>query len=754
MRLFFLTLLLCLSTAQGQEAAVDSPAPADTGSEAAGSEAPPGTAATAPDAPGRVVGWGSCAVSAPPVPITSVPDGELEVTSGHVEFSFGGDAVFSEQITISRGNRVLSADGARFDRATSIFSVDGSVEYRDPETRIRATEAEYNQRTGEAFFKDAEFQLWSVPARGTGDEIKIEQAGKLRLKGVTYTSCPEGNDDWTLRASKIRIDQTTGIGTARNARLIFKGVPILYFPYLSYPATNARKSGWLIPDFGTSQTRGIEVEVPYYWNIAPQYDATISPRYLSKRGVQLKSDFRYLARKHDGVLTAEYLPDDDVTNTHRALAAWRHESTFTTTWRGTVDATHVSDDNYFEDLSSGLAATSQTQLLRRMDLEFYNNVWSGLLRLEDYQTIDPTIPDVDLPYRTLPKLAIRGFTPDGFLGLQYEIEGELDYFDRDVGVTGLRGHIMPEIALPLTVGGVHFKPAAAYDYTAYSLNDTAPDAPDNPSRDTPVLSFDVASTFERLTSKRNWLQTLEPRVLYTYIPYRDQTDLPVFDTIEPDLNVVQLFRRNRFVGYDRLGDTNQLAIGITTRLIDASDGDEFLKATIGEILYFTDRSVILPGGMPADSNSSDYLFEFAMKLFEHWRLKLGYQYSSDERVAKLADARLNYRSSDNKVANISYRYRRDTLEEIDVSAAWPVADHWNLVGRYDYSILDQKPLERLVGVEYETCCWAIRSVWRRNLARRTGESDTSISLQLILKGFGSSNSAADRLLDRGILDYY
>ncbi len=681
-------------------------------------------------------------------------DGEIEVTSGHAEFQLGGDAVFSEQITLSSGNRLLSADSAQFDQAAGIFSVDGSVEYRDPEIRIRATRAEYNQRTEEVFFNDAQFELWSVPARGTADEIKVEKAGILRLKAVTYTSCPEGNNDWTLRASKIRIDQTLGIGTARNARLNFKGVPILYFPYLSYPVTNQRKSGWLIPDFGTSQTRGIEFEMPYYWNIAPQYDATIVPHYMSRRGLQLKSEFRYLAPGYDGVLTGEYLPDDDATNTHRALAAWRHESNFTTTWRGTVDATHVSDPNYFEDLSSGLAATSQTHLRRRMDLNFYNNVWSGLLRLEDYQTIDPTIAAIDEPYRTLPKLAIRGFTPEGFLGLQYEVEGELAYFDRNVGVTGLRGHIMPEIALPLTVAGVHFEPAAAYDYTAYSLNNTASGARDNPSRNAPVLGFNVTSTFERLTSKRNWLQTLEPRVLYTYIPHRNQDDLPVFDTIEPDLDIVQLFRKNRFVGYDRLGNTNQLAIGITTRLIDASDGDEFLTATIGEILYFSDRSVILPGGTPADSSSSDYLLEFTMKLLEHWRMKLGYQYSSDEREAKLADARLSYRSGDNKIANISYRYRRDILEELDVSAAWSVADHWNLVGRYDYSIFDQKPLERLVGIEYETCCWAVRTVWRRNLARRTGESDTSISLQLILKGFGSSDSSADRLLDRGILDYY
>jgi LPS-assembly protein len=754
LRLLILTLLFCWSTAQGQNAVVDtSPA---THSESETSSTPAVVSDAKPNvtaSPGADIGWGSCAVFAPPPPIASVPDGEFEITSGRVEFALGGDAQFNDQIQLSSGNRRLTADSASYDRAASIFTVDGAVEYRDPETQVLATNAQFNQLTSEVFFKNAKFQLWSVPARGSGAEIKVEQAGKLRLQDVSYTSCPENNNDWLLRASKIRIDQNTGIGTAKHARLVFKGVPILYFPYISYPASNQRKTGWLIPDFGNSQSRGVEFEVPFYWNIAPQMDATIAPRYMSKRGLQIRSDFRYLTAKHDGVITAEYLPDDDVTNTSRGLTAWEHQSQFTSTLRGSINAKHVSDSQYFEDLSSGLASTSQTHLLRRVDLDFFDNAWSGLLRFEDYQTIDDTILPEDYPYQTLPKLAIRGFSPNGPLGLQYGLDGEVAYFDRNIGVTGVRAHVMPEIAMPLSFAGVHVTPAAAYDYTAYQLNDQAPEASDNPSRNAPILSVNMASTFERLTSKGKWLQTLEPRVLYTYIPNTKQDDLPVFDTIEPTPNIVQLFRKNRFVGYDRLGDTDQLAIGITTRLINATDGDEFLKATIGETLYFSDRDVILPGGTPADSNSSDYLFEFGMKLFEHWRLNLGYQYNSDQRQAKLADARLHYRSSANKLASLSYRYRRDTLEEIDISAAWPVAEHWNLVGRYDYSILDQKSLERLAGVEYETCCWAIRSVWRRNLVSRTGDSDTSISLQLILKGFGSSNSAADRLLDRGILDY-
>jgi LPS-assembly protein len=242
-------------------------------------------------------------------------------------------------------------------------------------------------------------------------------------------------------------------------------------------------------------------------------------------------------------------------------------------------------------------------------------------------------------------------------------------------------------------------------------------------------------------------------VLYAYIPFRDQDDLPVFDTITPDLNIVQLYRKNRFVGYDRLGDTNQLSGGISTRLFDSADGDEFLRATVGAIHYFEDREVTLPGDLPSDSNTSDYLAEFRMKLFGNWRTRLGYQWDSDDSETELAEARLLYQSGDSKIATVSYRMRRDILEQADVALAWPLARRWNMIGRYDYSIRDKTALEALFGIQYETCCWAIRTNWRRSLASRDGDLEDSFSVQLILKGFGSPDNAADRLLDRGILGY-
>ena len=705
---------------------------------------------------GRVSNWGGCAIDPPPplaLPPGTAGEDELEVISGKVEFKLDGDATFSDQIILRSGNRTLSADGATYDADTGVFAVDGVVEFRDPETRVKGGFASFDTNKSEVRFEDAEFQLWSVPARGTADSVSIVESGQLRLRNVAYTSCPEGKDDWILSADKIKIDQETGVGTARNARLDFKGVPILFFPYISYPVTNQRKSGWLIPDLGSSERRGADLAFPYYWNIAPNYDATIIPRYMSKRGLQINSEFRYLRPSFNGVITGEYLNDDDVTDEDRSLVAWFHQSQLWRTLRGTIDFINVSDSAYFEDFSSSLASTSQIALERSGDLEIYNKYWTALLRVQDYEILDEGIVPEDRPYKRLPQLAIRGYQPSGLFGLRYTLDADVSNFDRNLGVTGIRAHMRPEIALPFRVKFIDFDPAVAVHTTHYNLNDTAPGEPDSPNVTVPIYSLDLSSVFERNYVTKQWLQTLEPRILYTYIPFEDQEDLPVFDTIEGDLNFVQLFRQNRYYGLDRIGDTNQLSLGLTTRMINAEDGDEFFYAEIGQTRYFSDRDVTLPDEAPKDNNSSDYITQLGMQFLDNWRTDLRYEWNSDASETIRAQAALRYHSGDSKRANIAYRFNRDDLEEIDASVGWPIGDRWNVVGRYYYSLEENEPLERFVGLEYETCCWGVRAVWRRHLTQRTGESDTSISVQLMLKGLSSSSSAAADLLDRGILDY-
>jgi LPS-assembly protein len=550
------------------------------------------------------------------------------------------------------------------------------------------------------------------------------------------------------------VDGDSGTGTARNARLEFMGVPIFYTPWISYPVTTQRKTGFLLPNISRSDSRGLEFDLPYYLNLAPNYDATLTPRVMTKRGFELDSDFRYLLPNHDGDFRAELLPHDDVTSDTRYLLAWKHQSLPADNWRLSVDARTVSDKQYFEDLYGTLGTTSQTFLERRVDLQYLDDYWSVLLRVQDYQTLDEIIGPTDKPYVRLPELAARGDYTEGPLGLAAALDSEFTWFQRAEGVTGARLHVAPEVSWPLRYRGVSLEPALVFDYTHYALRDTAPGAAANPTRTVPIYSVDLSTVFERLVDRAEpWLQTIEPRVEYVRIPFRQQDDLPVFDTTEPDFNLVQLFRKNRFVGLDRIGDTNQLSVGLTTRLLDAGSGTQILSATLGQARYFTPLSVTLPGGAPSSDAASNYVAELGLRLQPRWNLNLGYQWNTDTSRTELAEARVQYRPDRARVLSLAYRYRADTLDEIEVAGAWPVTDRWNLVGRYDYSVLDHQQLEALVGVEYQNCCWGVRLTARRHLASRDGSSDTSVALQLVLKGLGNPTEPADRILENGILGY-
>jgi LPS-assembly protein len=400
--------------------------------------------------------------------------------------------------------------------------------------------------------------------------------------------------------------------------------------------------------------------------------------------------------------------------------------------------------------------------------DFFNNHWSLLGRVQDFQTIAEIRP-VDEPYQRLPQIYARGYWPDSLLGLSYGLDSELVYFDRDVDVdpeddvTGWRFNAAPEVALPIEKPGWYVIPAVRLDYTRYDLQDITPGKNKQPSRTVPIASIDTGLHLERsMKSAERHVQTLEPRLLYVHAPFREQSDLPVFDTIVPDLNLVQLFRKNRFLGVDRIADMDQLSVGITSRIIDLDTGRELLSATIGQALYLSEQRVTLtlPGQSPiisdeppVISDSSDYIAELRFLLYENLNFDVGHQWSGGTGGTTQSEARLQYRPQSNKILNLAYRFRRDSLEQGDVSWSWPLTQSWNFVGRYKYSFQDKQTLEQFYGLEYESCCWGLRLVGRRFISTRDGTSDSSIGLQLVLKGMTSVGTKADRLLERGILGY-
>ncbi len=671
--------------------------------------------------------------------------------AGKVEAQFGAlpTASMTGGVLLRRDDKLAGADNARYDPNDKALHLDGNVRYEDPGTQILSQSAEFAYVTGRIRFEGAAFSMGGSNARGAADAIEINQNGTLTLDRVDYTTCPPGSEDWLMQGSSIKLDTRNGVGTAKGMKLKFKGVPILYAPYLSFPIGDARKTGLLTPEIGSSGRSGNELRVPWYWNIAPNYDATITPRLLTSRGLQVATEFRYLTERNEGALYAEYLPDDDILDAARHQFRLEHRTDFDNGWHHRIDYSEVSDSQYYEDLGGSLSISSITHLNRSARFDYYSRNVQLLARVQDYQTIDDAIaPDME-PYQRLPQILATGSWDVPF-GLQLGVDAEVVKFDRDVGVTGWRYNVTPKAEVSLQGPGWFIKPAIEYDYTEYDLQNRLAGEDTTPARHLPVSSLDVGLLLERELTTSNRVQTIEPRLLYVSIPFRDQDSLPVFDTISPDINLVQLYRKNRYLGTDRIGDTEQLSAGITTRMLDVGTGRELMSATIGQTRYFDDRMVTLPGIATETSSTSDYIAQLRLSVFKNVNVALGHQWDDD---TTKSEARLQYRPADNKILNLAYRYRAGSLEQGDLSWSWPLASQWNFVGRYNYSLREQEVLEQFFGLEYESCCWGLRLVSRRHISTRDGTRDSSFGLQLVLKGMTSVGTAADKLLERGILGY-
>ena len=677
----------------------------------------------------------------------------IQFEAGQFEAQVGDEptARMTGGVLLRRDDKLVGAETARFDAERGAMLLEGGVRYEDPGTQILSRSAEFSYDMGRIRFEGAEFSLGSNNARGAAEGLEINESGELILEGVEYTTCPPADEDWLMQGKSIEIDTQEGIGTARGMKLRFKNVPILYLPYISFPVGDARKSGVLTPEIGSSGRSGNEIRVPYYWNIAPNYDATITPRLLTSRGLQIETQFRYLTRRNEGTITADYLPNDDKVGRSRHQVNLGHRTTWDNGWRNRINFREVSDSQYFEDLGGSLSVSSITHLDRHVRFDYISERFLILAQAQDHQTIDDTILPSDEPYRRVPQVFARANLPVSVFSLG--IDSEVANFDRDTGVTGWRVNAAPSVAIPIERPGWFVKPAVALDYTRYELSNTLSGEEQDPSRTVPISSVDVGLILERTMANARRIQTLEPRLLYVNIPYRDQDGLPVFDTILPDINLVQLYRKNRFLGIDRIGDTEQISAGVTSRVLDVATGRELMTATVGQTRYFSDRMVALPG-MPASTfETSDYIAQVRFLMWKNVNFDFGHQWGTGGSGTTKSEARLQYSPASNKILNLAYRFRRDSLEQGDLSWSWPLASSWNFVGRYNFSFRDREVLEQFFGLEYESCCWGLRLVSRRHISTRDGTRDSSFGLQLVLKGMTSVGTAADKLLERGILGY-
>ncbi|HXQ30579.1 MAG TPA: LPS assembly protein LptD [Steroidobacteraceae bacterium] len=677
--------------------------------------------------------------------VTTAP---VEVTTAGAEVTDSGDATLKGPVAVRQGDRTLSSHDATYEAETATFDAAGSVEYRDPRLHLSGDAATWHTGGGGSF-NNAEFELPARQARGHAASIEFDSDGHLKLTDVDYTACPVGHRDWFLKAQSIDIDQKAGLGVGRDVELNFKGVPLFYLPVVSFPTSDARKSGFLFPTIGESSNNGFELAVPYYWNLAPNYDATLTPGYMSKRGATFGTEFRFLTSDSRGQFQSDWVPYDASADRDRSFIRFTEQTDFTSRLRFDTNIAYASDSAYFEDFGVGSESTSVIYLTRAARLTYLDSHWQATGLVEQWQTIDETVAATDRPYTRAPQITIRGQFGEG-VGPGFDVRGEAVNFTRDTGIQGARYDLEPTASWAFREPGAFFVSSLGWRATRYALRDD-PGVDDSPAFSAPIAAIDSGLTFERIDGSR--LETFEPRALYTYIPYRDQSTVPIFDTGLPDFNLIQLFRSERYVGGDRLGDANQLAVGATSRLVDAASGSQFLAATLGEIYYFTPPRVTLPNEPAVVGDTSDVVAQLDVAAYKHWNIDLGEQWDPHAGHADVSELQLQYRPANDRVVNVGYRFRRDLLEQLDTSAAWPVADSWNLYARYVYSLRDRTATDAFAGFEYRSCCWALRLVFRHYVSTFTGTRDTSLSLQLELNGLSSVGQKTGAFLEQSIRGY-
>ena len=656
-------------------------------------------------------------------------DGKIHLQSDKVELNEDNVSRFSGNVVIQQTDKRIETDQAEYTKQTEHVEAQGNVRFIAPDIQIKSESASFNLKSNQALLKKSEYQSLTSRARGQASSIEIKDKNTTKLSDATYTTCDPNNADWLLSASSIELDSESQQGHASNVVLRFKDVPFFYFPYLRFPIGEERLSGFLFPYFGNSNEHGTEFKVPYYWNIHPQVDATITPWYMSKRGTLLHTEFRYLTENDNGILDIEYLNNDKVFKDTRERLRWKHESQPGLGWQAVADYNYVADVNHLTDFSNDLNSTSSTYLTRTADAIYNSQNWLLNIKAEDHQILSG-----DKPYKRLPQLSLSSRYAVKDNALNYSLQSEAVRFDHaDNKVIGDRIHIKPELSYHLKSAAGFFEPKLAIQHTRYNLKQTTNEA--KISRTIPTFSFNSGLFFERDSQlfSNNYIQTLEPQLFYVYVPYKDQSALPVFDSSAYAFNVNQSFTDYRFNGVDRIGDDNRVTAALATRFIDQENGKEMFMARVGQIYYFSDRRVQLPAVALDTSSRSNIIAEIKTQP-GNWTFTSQLEWDPKSKSNVNSSNQLGY-SYQKFNFDLAHRYQRSALETREMKFNWELNSRWKFNASHLYDLLNDHIVENLVGIHYESCCWGLKLSTKERYLSAT-QTDRGVYLELILKGLG------------------
>lgn len=672
----------------------------------------------------------------------------------------------------AEGNVVLTRPDARITGPKTRMSLEDETGYFEQPVYTIQREASLRQKTSRrastirplhpGMLDVMAPQQITTTGSGKAERLDMEGEGQYRFTNATYSTCPAGdNQDWYAQVSDLKLDYDREVGDGRNARVYFKGVPFLYTPIMSFSLNNQRKTGLLAPTMGVNSKVGFQYFQPFYWNIAPNMDATLTSRVMAKRGAQLSGDLRYLDYNYRGTSRFEYLPKDSVTGESRYAYSVLHNQNLGNGFSAYLNLSGVSDATYFTDMSTQISNVSRVNLLRQAALNYNASWWSTNLILQKYQTLQiPDRPTITTPYASLPRINLNAARYDLPGDLAFNLHGEYVNFSHPTRVEGQRMAFYPQLSLPLQSTAFYITPKIGVHATSYSLQGQQAGLPDSINRTVPIFSVDSGVTFERDMQWKDstYTQTLEPRLYYVNIPYREQGNIPVFDTALADFNFAQIFSENRYVGKDRIGDANQLTAAVTSRLIDQESGVELIRAMVGQRYYFSDQRVTL--NSPTNPNAevarterdADLLAAVTGLVAPRTYLDAGVQYNPRDNQTERFNVMARYQPEIGKVLNGGYRYTREMLGQIDISGQWPLGGGWTAMGRYNYSTRDNRPIEIVAGLEYNGGCWAIRGLLQR-LSTTAQTEITSFFIQLELSGFSSIGSNPATVLRRTVPGY-
>jgi LPS-assembly protein len=689
----------------------------------------------------------------------------------------GNTVTLSGGVEVSQGYRQLSGDSATFNRGTQQGSLDGNITLREPGALFMGDRLEFDIDSGEASIENSEFVLHPLNFRGAAAELRRDEDGLIHIEDGALSYCAPDQEDWSIRANSMELDTAEGVGVARGAKLEIAGVPVFYMPWLRFPLDDSRRTGVLWPSLGSDSKGGVDIAVPVYLNLAPNYDALYIPRYIQERGVNHEIDLRYL-NPYIGhwSVGGSFMEDDkryqdefpDERNHDRWLAVAQHDGLFEQRWRSKVDYGRASDANYLKDLdSSSLETKRATSLLQLGSLDYLGDRWLVETEVQQFQSL---ADDINNDYKKLPQINARYRGDQAPFAIDPILLAQYSHFDTDdERVTGQRIYAEAGASYPMQWGYGFLKPLLKYRQLEYDLSDPIKLADNSsPSTGAALANLDGALFFDRQTriAGKGLIQTLEPRLYYLYSDYEDQSDQPDFDSAELTFSYNQLFRDTRFSGRDRIDDANQLSMGVSTRFIDDSSGQEYFSASLGQIFYFDDRRVRLnPNGKPLTQSGSEIAAEVTFRPDDKFDVRgslLWDPYSGNMQAGYVHG---NYILDNGTVFNAGYTYRRPlpgfntqpVTEQMHLSTYLPVASNWRLFAAWNYSIEADTSIEDMYGLEYDTCCWMVRLMHLRYFDNIPGstpdfndpnlERENSTQIQVVLKGMGGFGNRVSGILE-------